>query len=271
MTPVSSSFYVPEGMSAVGREVFSTQPTAASPWGPTSQHGSPPAALLTRAIERLDTGADRVVGRITVELLGPVPVGELSVEAHVVRPGRNLELCEAAMYDVERGRAVARAAAWRFPAGVEGPRPESEPPPHRPADGEEQGTPAAWSPGYVQAMEWRWVKGAVTEPGPAVVWMRPRVGLVEGEETTPLQALMTCVDSASGASSELHPARWGFQNPELTVHLLRPPVGTWFCLDAETTLGSGSIGLATSTVYDEQGLVARSAQALLTLPRNSRL
>jgi hypothetical protein len=27
------------------------------------------------------------------------------------------------------------------------------------------------------------------------------------------------------------------------------------------------VGLATSTVYDEQGLVARSAQALLTLPR----
>jgi hypothetical protein len=271
MTPVSSSFYVPEGMSAAGREVFSTQPAAASPWGPTSQHGSPPAALLMRAVERLDTGAERVVGRITLELLGPVPVGELSVEAHVARPGRNLELCEATMYDEERGRAVARAAAWRFPAGVEGPRPESEPPPHRPVDGEEQDTPAAWSPGYVQAMEWRWVKGAVAEPGPAVVWMRPRVGLVEGEETTPLQALMTCVDSASGASSELHPARWGFQNPELTVHLLRAPVGTWFCLDAETTLGSGSIGLATSTVYDERGLVARSAQALLTLPRNRGL
>jgi hypothetical protein len=267
MTSVTSSFYVPQGISDHGREVFSTHPSAASPWGPTSQHGSPPAALLARSVARLDTGSPRVLGRITVELLGPVPVGELSVAAHVFRPGRNVELCEATMYDEERGRAVARAAAWRFPAGIEGPGPQPEPPPHRPADGEEQDTPAYWSPGYVEAMEWRWVKGAVAAPGPAVVWMRPRVALVEGEETTPLQALMTCVDSASGASSELDPARWGFQNPELTVHLLRPPVGTWFCLDAETTLGSGSVGLATCAVYDEQGLVARSAQALLTLPR----
>jgi hypothetical protein len=51
------------------------------------------------------------------------------------------------------------------------------------------------------------------------------------------------------------------------VHLLREPVGEWFCLDAETTLGPGSVGLATSAMYDERGLVGRSAQALLTLRR----
>lgn len=267
MAPVPSSFYAALDTADRGRETFETLPPAASPWGPASQHGSPPAALLARAVERLDPGAARVVGRITVELLGPVPVGTLSVEAEVVRPGRSVDLCEATLYDEERGRPVARAAAWRFPAGVEGPGRRPEPLPHRPADGREQDTPRSWSPGYVQAMEWRWVEGRVGAPGPAVVWMRPRGSLVEGEEPTPLQALMTCVDSASGVSGELDPARWGFQNPELTVHLLRPPVGTWFCLEAETTLGSGSVGLATSSVYDEQGLVARSAQALLTLPR----
>lgn len=261
-SPAKQSFYVRTGDSR-----FVAQPSTASPWGPSSQHGSPPSALLTRAIERLDTGADRVVGRVTVELLGPVPVGPLSVSASVVRPGRSVELCEATLYDEQRERPVARAAAWRFPAGVDGPRPEHVPLPHQPSDGVEQDSPAVWSPGYVEAVEWRWVKGGVAEPGPAVVWMRPRVGLVEGEATTPLQTLMACVDSASGVSSELDAATWGFQNPELTVHLLREPVGEWFCVDAETTLGSGSIGLATSAVYDEQGLVARTTQALLTLPR----
>ncbi len=127
-----------------------------------------------------------------------------------------------------------------------------------------------WSAGYVQAVDWRWVKGGVAETGPAVVWMRPRVPLVAGETTTPLQALMVCVDSASDVSSELDAASWGFQNPELTVHLLREPVGEWFCVDAETTLGPGSAGLATSAVYDRAGLVARTSQALLTLPRGPR-
>jgi hypothetical protein len=264
---MSSSFYVSTGFSAQGRESFGSQSPAASPWGPQSQHGSPPAALLTRSLERLDTGADRLIGRISVDLLGPVPVGRLSVEASVTRPGRNVELVEATLYDEEHGRPVARATAWRFPAGAQGPRPDTVPLPHGPADGVEQEAPAFWSPGYVQAMDWHWVKGGVAETGPAVVWMRPRVVLVEGEETTPLQRLMTCVDSASGASSELDPAEWGFQNPELTVHLLRQPVGEWFCLDAETTLGPASVGLATSVGYDERGFVGRSAQALLTLAR----
>ena len=264
---MSTSFYVMQGTVDGGREAFSSQPTTAGPWGPDSQHGSPPAALMARAIERLDTGSDRVIGRFTMDLLGPVPVGPLSVEAAVTRPGRNVELCEATLYDDARGRAVARAAAWRFPASGEGPRPDAVPLPHAPDDGVPHDRPPSWSGGYLDAVTWRWVKGAVTEPGPAVVWMRPDVSLVEGEAMSPVQRLLSCVDSASGVSAELDPADWGFLNTELTVHVLRPPVGEWVCLDAGTTLGSGSVGVATSTVYDERGLVARTTQALLVARR----
>ena len=91
--------------------------------------------------------------------------------------------------------------------------------------------------------------------------------LLAGEEMTPLQRLLTCVDSASGASAALDPVDWTFMNTELTVHVLREPVGEWICLDAATTLGPGSVGIATSTAYDELGPVARSAQALLVQPR----
>jgi hypothetical protein len=51
------------------------------------------------------------------------------------------------------------------------------------------------------------------------------------------------------------------------VHVVRPPVGEWLCLHADTTLGPGSVGVAASEVYDERGLIARSAQALLVTPR----
>lgn len=272
---MTSSFYVMQGtskgtskgISSSGRETVSSLPTTGSPWGPTSQHGSPPAALLARAVERLDTGHDRVVGRITMELLGPVPVGPLSVAADVVRPGRSVELCEATLHDDTGGRTVARATAWRFPAAgaLEGPR--SQPPAHGPDDGDSHALPVSWSTGYLDAVEWRWIKGAVTDPGPAVVWMRPRVDLVAGEPMSPLQRLMACVDSASGVSAELDPRDWGFQNTELTVHVLREPVGDWVCLEAETTLGRGSVGVATSTVLDREGVVARTAQALLVTRR----
>jgi hypothetical protein len=97
--------------------------------------------------------------------------------------------------------------------------------------------------------------------------MRPRVPLLEGEPMSPVQRLVTCVDSASGASSAVDVAGWTFLNTELTVHVLRPPVGEWLCLDAVTTLGGGSVGVATATVSDMRGVVARSAQALLVVRR----
>jgi len=71
-------FYRPDGPSG-----FVPTPSTAGPWGPESQHGGPPAALLTRAVESLPRpDGERVVGRLTMELLGPVPVGPLRVDAH---------------------------------------------------------------------------------------------------------------------------------------------------------------------------------------------
>jgi acyl-coenzyme A thioesterase PaaI-like protein len=252
------AFYVPDGP---GR--FLSTPFTNGPWGLGSQHGGPPAALLTRAVEALDADGARVVGRFTMELLGPVPVGPLRVQASVVRPGRSVELCEATAYDEERGRPCARATVWLFPRRDDGPDQEGRPLPNASADGVHGDPPRGWAGGYLDAIEWRWIAGALGEPGPGVVWMRPRVALVEGQPMSAVQRLMTCVDSASGVSSVLDLAQWRFLNTELSVHVLRPPVGEWICLDAETTLSTGSVGVATARVYDERGLVARSAQALL--------
>jgi hypothetical protein len=194
-------------------------------------------------------------------------VGPLHVEASVVRPGRSVELREATAYDVTRDRPCARATVWMFPGTDTGPGTVPEPPPHAPADGVRKDPPASWSRGYLDAIEWSWIAGSVAEPGPGVVWMRPRVPLVGGEPMSPVQRLLTCIDSASGVSAELDVAQWAFLNTELSVHVLRPPVGEWVCLDARTTLGTGSVAMATSSAYDEHGLVARSAQALLVARR----
>jgi acyl-CoA thioesterase len=91
--------------------------------------------------------------------------------------------------------------------------------------------------------------------------------LVAGEPITPLQRLLACADSASGASSVPDPQEWAFLNTELTVHVLRPPEGEWVLLDAETTLSTGTAALATADIHDRRGLVARSNQALLVRRR----
>jgi len=218
----------------------------------------------------MEDGGARVIGRFTMDLLGPVPVQDLTVTSSVLRPGRTVSLRQAELSDAA-GRVVARAQGWAFPQAEwdedSSPGGFGTPLEHGPADGHLEEPPAAWSRGYLDSVEWQWIEGAVTRPGPAVVWMRPSIPLLPGEAMTPLQRLLTCVDSASGASAALDPAQWNFMNTELSVHVVRPPVGEWVCLRARTTLGTGAVGLAASEVYDERGLVARSAQALLVAPR----
>jgi len=255
------SFYA---QSEVSDEVLSS-PATAGPWSPSAQHGGPPSGLLTRSLEGL-LSPDRFLSRISVDLLGPVPVGPLRVTTAVERPGRSVSLLSATLYDVAADRPCAVARAWVLPRSTSGPG-ALAPLPHSPADGAVGTLPPSWSDGYVDHVEWRWVRGAVLTPGPATVWMRPRVPLLPDEPVCGTAMLMICVDSASGVSAALDPAEWAFMNTEITVHLLREPIGDWVCVDAETTLGHGSAGVTSASVYDELGLVARSTQGLLVTPR----
>jgi acyl-coenzyme A thioesterase PaaI-like protein len=260
-----AAFYVPDGTGPDGAARFRSTEHTNGPWARGVQHGGPPAALLGRALEQVPATDERMVAKVTVDLWGPVPVEPVMVSTRVERPGRSVELVSAQLY--ASGRVVAKATAWRFPAKqTQASTPAVDVPPG-PGHGREQPRPPSWYGGYLDAVEWRWIRGAVTVPGPATVWMRPRVALVLGETMSPLQRLLACADSASGASAALDPAEWGFMNTELSVHLVRPVHGDWLCVDAETTLAGTSSGLAAARLLDAQGLVGRSAQSLFVTAR----
>ena len=70
-----------------------TSPFAAGPWDPSMQHGSPPAALVVWAAERISTAVPMRVARVTVDLMRPVPVAPLTIESEVLREGRKIQLC----------------------------------------------------------------------------------------------------------------------------------------------------------------------------------
>ncbi|MBD8870757.1 thioesterase family protein [Nocardioides donggukensis] len=255
------SFYLP----ADDPDSWLPTPATAGPWSDSAQHGGPPSALLTRALARA-LGAEQVLARISIDLLGPVPLGPLRVATAALRPGRRVSLVEATLHDETAGRPCAVARAWALPRSDSGPG-TTTPPGHAPTQGRTTSFPEGWSPGYIDHVDWHWVAGSVGRPGPATVWMRPRVPLLPDEPLTGFPMLMACVDSASGVSAVLDLREWTFMNTELTVHLLREPVGEWVCLDAETTLGPSAVGVATSVVHDELGIVARSAQTLMVVPR----
>jgi hypothetical protein len=187
----------------------------------------------------------------------------------VLRPGRSVELVEAVLAEAGGGRReIARAAAWRLRPQDGVPAEPAEPPPPGPERGRTQPFfPTGQDVGYHTAMEYAFVEGAFLEAGPAVVWLRMRHPLVDGELPSPLARVLVAADAGNGVSATLDYRRFVFINTELTVHLVRAPVGEWVCLDAVTRTDAQGVGLAESVLWDERGRLGRAAQTLLVRPR----
>jgi hypothetical protein len=167
------------------------------------------------------------------------------------------------------GQEVAHARGWRI-ALPGGPLPvtaESAPPP---IPDEQPGPTFAGAnlDGYLTEIDWRFVEGVSFDtPGPAVVWARPRLTLVAGEETTPMCRALLVSDSGSGVSAVLDATKFMFINVDLTVVLHRDPVGEWLLLDAATTIGDQGAGLTQTTLSDQDGHCGAAVQTLMVTPR----
>lgn len=259
---MSESFYRPLG---AGR-YLATERTA-GPWDPRHQHAGPPSALLVREIEAAHPRADAAVARVAVDILRPVPLGELTITTKVLRPGRRVELLEARL--VAAGTRVVHATTWRIRLAdvplpeAPGPSPVLPPPETVPVEME-----LGWSSGYLASVEWRFVRGHFLRPGPGCAWTRLRVPLVADEETTPLQHVLAVADSGSGVSGALDLADWLFVNPEVSVHLARQPIGHWVAIESQTNLSPTGTGLAVTRLHDERGPVGQAAQALYVASRH---
>jgi hypothetical protein len=262
----AGSFYVP-----LGEGLFRATELTASPWGPGSQHGGPPAALLGRTLESDAGGKGGVFARLAFEFLGPVPVGELSVEAKSVRPGRRVSLREATLSD-GAGRPVMLCRAWRISASPASLPDDLEP--ERPTlPGPEEGKEKPFfemapEVGYHRGIEARFVEGSWREPGHAAAWLRMRVPLLPGEEPSPLVRVLVVADSGNGVGGALDTSAWTFVNPETTVHLRAYPGGEWVGLESSAAVQPNGVGLARTTIHDPViGPVGAAAQSLLVVER----
>src|SRR6202020_3584398 len=68
-------------------------PYAAGPWDAGMQHGSAPASLVVWAAEAIPTPVPMHIARVTIDLMRPVPLTELTLETEVLREGRKIQLC----------------------------------------------------------------------------------------------------------------------------------------------------------------------------------
>ena len=251
---MTEAFFEPLG-TADGWEDFRATPHTVSAWGPDLQHGAPPSAILTRAMDRLERSEQTRIARVTVDLLGPVPLGELRTRARVVRPGRRVQLLESELE--AGGRIVARASAWRMAIGDTADVEQSADRPRvLPGAGRASTFFNRWTSGYIDSLE-------IREAADGTVWARPTMPLVAGEEMTPVERVMSVADIANGVGAVLEPEQWRFLNTDVVAHLHRRPVGEWIGVTADASIGPDGVGATAGTLYDEAGAIGHTLQALL--------
>ena len=233
------------------------------PWSPDAQHGGPPAALLAGAIEKTASESKMMVSRVTIELLRPVPVDPLRVSTEIVRPGKKVQLVAANLThgDTVIARALGlkiRVADLDLPFDREDAGTLDPPEAGRPAKFFDR--PGAFA---LEGMEIRMVEGDFAEPGPGRGWLRLKVPLIEGEETTPLERVAAAADFGNGLSNLSGNVRdYVFINPDLEIRMARPPEGEWIYLDSETQIHKDGTGMATSVLGDRAGRLGVAAQSL---------
>lgn len=249
---------------------FIPAPHTASPWSERAQHGGPVAALLARAVEKtLPEGMS--LSRLTVELLGPIPILPLRIDAEITRPGRRVQMTSAQAVD-QHGRPLVLARAWGIrtlaePLALPGLDSTAYPPPpapHRsPPEPDLFHGIVDYPHFYGLACERRLADGTTDSPGPAVVWFRWLCPLVAGEEMTGAQRAVGISDSAQGVSWMVRPDRHIFINPDLTVTLWREPEGEWTALAARSRLHADGRGASDSLLFDQRGDAGRVSQSVL--------
>lgn len=251
-------------------QVFESTIGTASNWNAEIQHGSPPLALMTKAIEELAAGssAGLRIGRVMLDILGAIPVAPVKVRAWVMRPGARISLMAAEMAatgPTGTDRVVARVQAWLLaPSDTAAVATDRHPPL---VEGETALRAHDWAgaPGYLETVSWR---SQTSAPGSsAVAWFSPLVSLVDSEELTDLQRLAMVVDSANGVGAALDPNEFVFMNTDTAVHLHRAPEGNDFGLRARGSIGPDGIGVTTAEVFDRRGFIGTSAQTLLVQRR----
>lgn len=237
-------------------------------WNEHEQHMAPATGLLTHELSQYQPKECLRIARISLDILGLIPLKEVTVTTRCIRAGRTIELIEAVMSSEGRDCIVARA--WRLltqdtqaVAGL-----EDAAAAHQPEQLPEWTGMKGWPGGYIESI--RLVSESNRRAGKGMAWITTDVDMVAGSETPDFVRLMGLVDTANGIVPRdglgLETTQWMFPNTDLQIHLHRLPEGRWLGLETVQQYGSDGIGLTSSVLHDVKGPFGRSEQILTIRP-----
>jgi hypothetical protein len=238
-------------------------PDAAGPWDASMQHGSAPSSLVVWAAERVVAKSPMRIARVTIDLMRPVPLAELTIEYEVLREGRKIQLC---MVRLRAGDVVVVAAtvlkvrrnAVLLPDDV------ADLPVDLPGPAASRPEPMDFSPNpFVRGMAVRAARGGFIARGLHALWYRVDWPLVEGHAVSQAMRAVVAADFCNGTATALDFKSYTFINADLTVNMAREPVGEWVLLDATSWIASDGAGIAAARLADESGYFGQVSQSLV--------
>lgn len=240
-------------------------------WALDEQHIAPALGLLAHVVEidrderRTEDPSDALpLARLSYDILGTLPIGDVDTAVIVRRPGRTIELVEATLSHGGRPAVILRA--WllqpRDTHAVAGTATSRIPSP--------QDTPAwdpttVWPGGFIRTAHLRRAQAA---PGRAHFWVRTDEPLVADEPVSPTAAAIGVLDIANGMTVREDPTEVAFPNLDLTAHLVRAPRPGWVGFDTTVTFGDSGIGLTSTVLHDEDGPIGSLNQILTVRPKS---
>jgi hypothetical protein len=249
----------------VGPSAFFATQHVGGAWTTDEQHVAPALGLLVHVVEA-DRDARRgdglVVGRLSFDILGTIPIDVVDTAVRVVRPGRTIELVEATL--IHHGRPAVVLRAWLLQprdtahlhtAALPRIAPPADMPPWDPS--------TVWPGGFVGSVE---VRRDQAEPGRAVFWARTPLRLIRDEPVSRLAAAAGLFDIANGMTVRANPKDVAFPNLDLTAHLFTAPRGDWIGFDTTVCFGSTGLGVTSSVLHDTDGPIGTMSQILTLRP-----
>lgn len=247
-----------------GSATFRPTEHVSGAWNPDEQHISPAMGVMAHLIEQdrdLRRSDRLVMSRLSYDILGTVPMDEISIAVSVLRPGRTIELVEARLTYAERSIVVLRA--WLMQrlessavatAGFE---------PIPPPDAMPEWSPTVvWPGGFIASADARRIE---QRPGRASYWVRPKVTLLD-EPASPMASAAGLIDIANGMTVLAEPGAVAFPNVDLTAHFLREPRSGWLGFDTTVAFGPTGQGVTESVLHDTDGPVGTMSQILTVRP-----
>lgn len=247
--------------------VYIGQDPTRGPWSTEHCHAGPPAGAIARSVE-IVAGRDKLLTRLTLDLIRPIPIAGFRVDVEMRREGRKVSTAAAVLSDLN-GKPCVTATAMLIAPSEEHAMPTAPVIPLKVADAAPGLFPVRKAmhgePAFGQFVEIRYPEGETADPGPTKMWMKTGP-LIDGEVPSSFQRICPLADSGNAVSPNALMQEVGFVNPDLTIVAHRQTQADWLLTDTISHWRPNGIGLAEARISDDDGPVATALQSLLLTP-----